>query len=897
MIKIFKRLNLQNKLMIILIPLLLLIVILSNIFIYKQQAEAFLLFGNNNLTSIAEQMNRDLLTWVDEKEKNTERMSKEQLFIQAFKEGNTNDIKAELKAYRNVGKDYENIFLANVDGQIIVASNFDAKKKNINFSKNPINTENARKSREGKIWVSDISISIATGNPVILITAPIKENGKIIGILGTSLRIYEYSNKYVAPIKVGETGYGYAMTKKGDVFANPDKEKIMNLNLSKYDFGKEMLSLKNGYFEYMWQDKLILVHFRTDEKTGWMVAVSQQKEEFLKDVKVLGNLLILVVIFMMIAATFIVYFFGRYMGASLNGVISTIKIVIDKVISGNLKSSANSDDVIPDFREIINSLNKLINTFVGHLDSIPTPVMIINKDFEIMYMNKKGSELGNTTGEALLGSRCYDFFKTGDCNTANCACNMAMISNRMESRETDAAPGNHDLHITYNGVPIKNTKGEIVGALEVVMDQTESFKAIQLIQKQSEYQSNEVEKLVSNLNKVAEGDFVIDTHVAEFDEETKEVANNFTNINSGLKTTVDNLKAIANEFINISNAAEQGNLKFRGNTEIFSGSYEQMINIVNEVLDQVINPVNEAISVMEKVSNKQLTSRVTGTYAGDLDKFKQFINTAVNNLDIALSQVAEGVMQVNSASDQISTGSQSLAEGANEQASSLEEISSSLEEMASMTNQNADNAKQADTLSAEANDYAAKGKSSMQTMLEAITKIKDSSDETAKIIKTIDEIAFQTNLLALNAAVEAARAGDAGKGFAVVAEEVRNLAQRSAEAAKNTAEMIEESVANANNGVSISSEVAELIETIGTGSGKVKDLVAEIAAASKEQAAGIEQVNTAVAQMNSVTQQNAANSEESASASEELSSQSAELSNMVNNFELSQRTTTALVKV
>ncbi len=237
--------------------------------------------------------------------------------------------------------------------------------------------------------------------------------------------------------------------------------------------------------------------------------------------------------------------------------------------------------------------------------------------------------------------------------------------------------------------------------------------------------------------------------------------------------------------------------------------------------------------------------------------------------------------QVAAASGQVSAASQSLAEGATEQAAGLEETSSSLEEMSSMTKQNADNAQQANTLAAEARKAANTGAEAMTRMSQAINDIQKSSDETAKIIKVIDEIAFQTNLLALNAAVEAARAGEAGKGFAVVAEEVRNLAMRSAEAAKNTASMIEESVKNANHGVDIASEVGKVLDEIVHGIGKTTDLVSEIAAASQEQAQGIDQVNTAVSQMDKVTQQNAANAEESASASEELSSQAESMNDIV----------------
>jgi methyl-accepting chemotaxis protein len=254
----------------------------------------------------------------------------------------------------------------------------------------------------------------------------------------------------------------------------------------------------------------------------------------------------------------------------------------------------------------------------------------------------------------------------------------------------------------------------------------------------------------------------------------------------------------------------------------------------------------------------------------------------IRALKRVIDSLTEGAEQVASASGQVSSASQSLAEGSTEQAAGLEETSSSLEEMSSMTKQNADNAQQANTLASEARKAADTGTEAMTRMSDAINDIQKSSDETAKIIKVIDEIAFQTNLLALNAAVEAARAGEAGKGFAVVAEEVRNLAMRSAEAAKNTSSMIEESVKNSKNGVDIAGEVAKVLDEIVQSIGKTTDLVSEIAAASAEQSQGIDQVNTAMAQMDKVTQQNAANAEESASASEELSAQAESMNDVVN---------------
>ncbi len=311
---------------------------------------------------------------------------------------------------------------------------------------------------------------------------------------------------------------------------------------------------------------------------------------------------------------------------------------------------------------------------------------------------------------------------------------------------------------------------------------------------------------------------------------------------------------------------------------------EVMVQVARGVIDEAnelrTGQKDKMQSLMASSNLIMISLAVGGVILGVLLAF--FITKSiVGPINKIIEGLSGGSEQVASASEQLSSTSQSMSEGSSEQASSLEEVSSSLEEMSSMTKQNAQNAKQANTLSTDASGAAQQSKDAMVRMSEAIDKIKNSSDETAKIIKTIDEIAMQTNLLALNAAVEAARAGEAGRGFAVVAEEVRNLAQRSAEAAKSTAELIEGSQKNSENGVTASAEVTKIVEQIIESIQKVAQLIAEVSAASDEQSQGIDQVNTAVAEMDKVTQQNAANSEESASASEELSSQAQNLNAMV----------------
>lgn len=255
-----------------------------------------------------------------------------------------------------------------------------------------------------------------------------------------------------------------------------------------------------------------------------------------------------------------------------------------------------------------------------------------------------------------------------------------------------------------------------------------------------------------------------------------------------------------------------------------------------------------------------------------------------DSMNRVVAGLNDGAEQVASAAGQVSSSSQSLAEGSSEQAAAIEETSSSLEEMSSMTRQNADSARQADALMKEANKVVVQANDSMGKLMNSMDEISKASEETSKIIKTIDEIAFQTNLLALNAAVEAARAGEAGAGFAVVADEVRNLAMRAADAARNTAELIEGTVKKIGDGTNLVTSTNDAFGKVAESASKVGELVAEIAAASTEQAQGIGQVNTAVTEMDKVTQQNAATAEESASASEEMSAQAEQMKGFVSDL-------------
>lgn len=248
------------------------------------------------------------------------------------------------------------------------------------------------------------------------------------------------------------------------------------------------------------------------------------------------------------------------------------------------------------------------------------------------------------------------------------------------------------------------------------------------------------------------------------------------------------------------------------------------------------------------------------------------------------TQLDEAGKQVASASSMVSSSSQGLAQGSSEQAASLEETCASLEEVSGMNTRNASAAQSAKDLSNQTRAAAEQGAGDVADMTKAMDAIKESSANIAKIIKTIDEIAFQTNILALNAAVEAARAGEAGAGFAVVAEEVRALAQRSAQAAKETASNIEDSIAKSGHGVEISAKVANSLNEIVGKARQVDQLIADIASASGEQTSGLHEVLGSVSKIELVTQGNAAAAEEAAAAAEELNAQAHSLEALVDSL-------------
>jgi len=523
---------------------------------------------------------------------------------------------------------------------------------------------------------------------------------------------------------------------------------------------------------------------------------------------------------------------------NLNGLITMVTTLLDEVNRMSREHDAGDIDVIIDIEKFKGDFKMMadgVNVMVGNHIGVKKKAMTCIKEF--------GEGNFDAPMEKLPGKKAFinDTIETMRGNLKTFIADM----NNM-SREHDAG----DIDVVMN---THNFKGDFKVMAQGVNTMVGGHIAVKKL-------------AMACIKGFGEGNF---------DAPMEKLPGKKAFINDTIEQVRSNLKAVAADIDMLIQAAADGKLNVRADAASHQGDFRKLVQGINNTLDNIILPVNEAVAVLGEMEKGDLTRTVVGDYKGQLDDFKQTVNNTIAKLSQVITEVNAAATNIASASEEVSATAQSMSQATNEQAASVEQTSASVEQMSASITQNTENAKVTEGIAGKAAKDANEGGEAVKETVSAMKSIADK-------IGIIDDIAYQTNLLALNAAIEAARAGEHGKGFAVVAAEVRKLAERSQVAAQEIGEVAKSSVG-------LAEKAGKLLEEMVPNINKTSDLVQEITAASEEQASGAGQINNAMTQLSDITQQNASSSEELAATAEEMSASAEQLQQLMGFFNVSSR--------
>jgi len=680
-----QNLKFRNKLLVTIIPLTTVFIVTLAIISYNEASKAVLSRQEIHLEQIVQKTVDELSLWLEDREREAVALSHDKLFIDACKGEHLEEAQEKLTTHHNFSPGYESLFLSDTNGVILM--NATKKVIGLDISKLPEYAVNVTKAQEGHVWTGDAGKSPASGRPVSLITAPISENGKFIGILGTPIELNTFSDNMIVRQKFGETGYLYMTDSKGKTLAHPDRKNILETNISDMDFGREMLSRKNGRISYRWNGKDKIAAFLTYTPKGWLIAASADSDEFLKPLNRIKMIFFAAAFLAVILISFIIWMIAnsitRPIGAivdmaysvargdfqkeilirgkdeighlasafhnmrdTINSVLKESDTLIQAIREGRLTARGNAAAFSGDWKNLVVGLNSLIDAFVMPINMTAATVDRISK-----------GDIPEKIGDEY----------NGDFNEIKNNLNMLIDAmNETAGIAEDIAGGNLTAEVKMRSENDRLMKAlnSMINGLKSLMKETDDLiRAVRDgkldIRGNAESFEGGWRRLVVGINSLIDA-FVIPIYMTadsvdriargDIPEKiTEKYKGDFDRIRNNLNRCIDAVKGLVAETVMLTKNASEGRLGIRGDAEKFEGDYAQIVRGINNTLDAVIGPLNVAASCMDRLSEGDFPDKITEEYRGDFNDIRNSLNRLISNLQGTVrvaEKIAEGDLSV-----------------------------------------------------------------------------------------------------------------------------------------------------------------------------------------------------------------------------------------------------------
>jgi methyl-accepting chemotaxis protein len=847
---------------------------------------------------------------------------------------------------------FHDLFLVHPQGKI-----FHTIAKEIDYGTNILNGPYA-KSNLGQLIQSVIKnhqfgfidffpYAPSNNEPAAFMAIPLMNQEKVKLIIAVQLSIDAINKIMLQRDGMGKTGETYLVGPSGKMrsdsfldptyrsvkasFADPKRGSVHTQSINEARTGKTHIQ-----FVFNYNHQKVLSAYTPINVLGyeWILVADINEKEALASVYAMNRIIWIFVG----AMTVMVILAGLFFSGSITNPIQEIVRFIEEVKKGKRSMlTMNRKDEIGIMVEGLNEMVEQQKRLIDNLENLPTPIMEIDSNYSIQYMNKAGRTILNASTEDVMGKKCYHFLKTPHCQTQNCQSKMAMETNSEHTADTILDPKGIDVPIRYTASPIKDMNDKISGALECFSDisgerdiNNEIVKIIQAVD-EGNFQirgdvnrfSGSYAELVKNANNIVEA-FVKPLMVAanvvdrisrgDIPEKIEdEYRGDFNKLKLNLNGCIDAVNALIEDANKLSQAGINGILSTRADITRHHGDFQKIIQGVNDTLDAIIGPLNIAVNYVKSIADGKIPPPIEQKFNGDFESFTISLNQLGDSLREMLGSINEAVNNLSSASTQILSATTEHAATSSEQTASVAETTSTVQEVRQTAEQTADRGRLVSDMVKEATSVADEGLHAIESNMTGMNNIKDQvaaiaetilslSEQTqqiGEIIATVNDIADQSNLLALNAAIEAARAGEAGKGFSVVAGEVRNLAEQSRQAtsqvkdilgeiqkSSNTAVMVtEEGTKRAEAGVQLTQKTGQSIQGIRDRIQHAAQAADQIAVSTNEQLTGMDQIVVAMESINQAAAQADAGTRQVEEAAQNLSTLANTLKDMMGKYQ------------